>query len=146
MEIIKIEKQVIIDTNQKTVEGWKKTYPDSPDEFGVRRYELESVLEIVDGVGHEQNLLDNLIIKAAYIMGSISWAQPFTAANKRTGILSAATFLSDNGYNLEIREQDEPFLRKALYDIQLSRSELDDLILGNLISYITNGISKTVTD
>ena len=145
MKIAKLEKQVMIDTNRSVVEDWKKRHPESLDEFGIRLYELDSVLEIIDEVGNEQNLLDALIIKAAHVMGVISWSQPFTAGNKRTGVLVAATFLYDNGYDLKIREVDEPLLRKALYDIQLSRSELDSTITSDLVLYISKGISKTVS-
>jgi len=75
-------------------------------------------------------------------MRLISWSQPFLDGNKRTGIVSAIKFLRDNGYELEIKQQDEKKIRELLLDIQSSRICLDQDIIKQFIIYITNRIKK----
>lgn len=137
-----LEKHLFIETNQKIINEWQKKHSDTLDVHHTRIDDLESVLQIIDNVGNSVNSKENLIIKAAYIMGATSWAQPFVAGNKRTGILVAATFLNENGYSIEISKDDEIYLREVLYRIQDSRSELDSSIIGELILYISTKISK----
>lgn len=109
----------------------------------TRMDELELVLQKINSVRNSGNFKENLIIKAAHIMGAVSWAQPFVSANKRTGILVAATFLDENGYSIEISKDDEVYLREILYRIQDNRSELDSSIIGELILYISKKIRDT---
>jgi len=136
----KLEKSLFIDTNKKIIKEWQEKYPDTQDVFGVRDDELDTVLETIEKVGTDKDPKEDLIIKSAYIMGATSWAQPFLSGNKRTGILVSATFLHDNGFDIEIMKKDESYLREVLYRIQDTRSELDNLIISELILYISKSI------
>ena len=136
----KLEKSLFIETNKKIVKEWQEKYHDTLDVFGVRDDELDTVLEIIEKSGTDKDPNEDLIIKSAYIMGVTSWAQPFLAGNKRTGILVSATFLHDNGFDIEITKKDESYLRRILYTIQDTRSELDSSIISELILYISKRI------
>ena len=140
-----LEKQSFIESNQKIIKEWQKKHPDTTDVHHTRIDEIESVLQIIDSVGNPTNFKENSIIKAAHIMGATSWAQPFVGANKRTGILVAATFLNENGYSIDISKKDEVYLREVLYRIQDNRSELDSSIIGELILYFSKNISETMS-
>lgn len=86
---------------------------------------------------------DEPIVQAAYLLAGISWAQPFSGSNKRTGIVSADTLLRINGLMLVIAaESDIAYLQSLLYEIQESRSELDDMTLAKIILYVTKRIKK----
>lgn len=136
----KLDKTLFIETNKKIINEWKEKEPNSEDVIGVRNDELDSVLEIIEKVGTDDDPKEDLIIKSAYIMGAVSWAQPFLSGNKRTGILVSATILHDNGFDIEISKEDEAYLREVLYRIQDSRSELDSSIITELILYISKRI------
>ena len=136
----KLEKSLFIETNKKIVEGWQKKYHDTLDVIGVRNAELDTVLETIERVGIDKDPKEDLIIKSAYIMGATSWIQPFLSGNKRTGILVSATFLHDNGFDIEITKKDESYLRETLYRIQDTRLELDSSIISELILYISKRI------
>ena len=140
MVLKKLEKSLFIETNKKIVKEWQEKYHDTLDVFGVRDDELDTVLEIIEKSGTDKDPNEDLIIKSAYIMGVTSWAQPFLAGNKRTGILVSATFLHDNGFDIEITKKDESYLRRILYTIQDTRSELDSSIISELILYISKRI------
>ncbi|MGI0076538.1 MAG: Fic family protein [Nitrosopumilaceae archaeon] len=137
-----IEKRLFIESNQKIITEWQKKHPDTTDVHHTRMDDLDRVLQIIDDAGNPSDTKENLIIKAAYIMGATSWAQPFVGGNKRTGILVAATFLNENGYLISISKEDEVYLREVLYRIQDNRSELDSSIIRELILYISTKISK----
>ena len=142
MRKLSLEKQLFIESNQKIIKEWQKKHPDTTDVHHTRMNDLESVLQIIDNAGNPTNFKEDLIIKAAHIMGATSWVQPFIGGNKRTGILVAATFLNENGYSIDISKDDEVYLREILYRIQDNRSELDSSIIGELILYISKKISK----
>lgn len=136
------DRSFIIETNKKIITQFKSTNPEIFDVFGVRDEALDTVLEIFESVGSDDDEKENLIIKATYIALSISWEQPFLGGNKRTALLVATTFLEENGYSLEIPPEDEGYIRELLYRIQDSRSELDSSIIGEMILYICTNIKK----
>ena len=85
--------------------------------IGVRN-EINDVIPIVEKTGIGGDEKQDLIEKASILMAVISWSQPFLDGNKRTGIVSAIKFLRDNGYELDIKEEDEKEIRNILLDIQ----------------------------
>lgn len=135
-KIIPFNRQEIIDENRKEIEERLKKNPTAAEAILVSNDRLNEVLKIVDSVGNNLDHREQIITKAAYFLGAISWAQPFGGANKRTGFIMVVIFLRDNGYDLEIPEYDEARLISLLYDIQEERSTLSHEIIENLILYM----------
>ncbi|MEX1150812.1 MAG: Fic family protein [Nitrosopumilaceae archaeon] len=131
------DRSFLIETNRKVI----NEHPEVYDVIGGRGDELDSVLEIFESVGSDDEP-ENLIIKAAHLALSISWVQPFLGGNKRTALLAATTFLEENGYSLEILPEDEGHIRELLYRIQDLRSDLDSSIIDKMILYICKNIKK----
>ena len=136
-----MDTQYLIDTNKIILEEFGKLFPNELILIGVRD-EINDIIPEVECHGNSGNEKNDLIEKASYLMGLISWSQPFLDGNKRTGIVSAIKFLRNNGYELEIKQQDEKKIRELLLDIQSSRICLDQDIIKQFIIYITNRIKK----
>jgi len=132
--IYKISKEDVIETNRRVID----LNLDELDVFGVREDALDEIFEIFDTLKVNDDL-QGLIKKGAYLMASIAWAQPFSGGNKRTAILTAATFFHHNGAEMDIPEDDKE-LRRLLYEIQEERTRLNETVMGRIIFYI----SKTV--
>ena len=88
-----LDKNFIIETNKKIVEEWNRTHPKQTESHWARSGEIEDIIGMINSVVNEEKTLENLIRKAAYTIGFISWAQPFISANKRTGLLVAQTLI-----------------------------------------------------
>ncbi len=134
-----VDKQYLIDTNRLVLKEFQKKHPDALVSIGVRS-EIDDVLLEVEKYGNSGNDKKDLIEKASYIMGIISWSQPFLDGNKRTGIVCAIKFLRDNGYRLKIEQRDEKEIRELLYNIQDRRSSLDKSIMRQIIIYTTRRV------
>ncbi len=103
-----IEKQDIVDSNQKIINEWNLNHPEEQQVFCVRNGVLDEVFEIVEKTGDDDsNTQENLIQKTSYLMGAISWAQPFCDENKRTALLVIATIFYDHGYEFEPCNEDK---------------------------------------
>ena len=135
-----VNKQYLIDINRLILEKWNREHPKKPQPIGTRP-EIDEVIPMVEKYDKNNNKTNDLIKKASYVMAIISWLQPFLDGNKRTGIVSAIKFLYDNGYDLNIKKQDEKEIRSLLYDIQDQRTGLDDLVIKQIIIYITKRTS-----
>lgn len=141
LEITIVNKQYLIDTNKIILEEFGKLFPSELILIGVRD-EIDDIIPKVECHGNSGNEKQDLIEKASYLMAMISWSQSFLDGNKRTGVVSAIKFLRDNGYELEIKQQDEKEIRELLLDVQSSRSCLDQDIVKQFIFYNTNRIKK----
>lgn len=83
-------------------------------------------------------------MKAAYLLGGISWSQPFSGGNKRTAFVCADTILRLNGFRLSIESKNEQeYLRKLLLEIQDERSKLNEDVMAKIILYVSKRIRKT---
>ena len=129
-----VDTQYLIDTNRIILEEFHKKYPNLLISIGVRS-EIDNIILEVEKYGNSGNDKNDLIEKASYLMGIISWSQPFLDGNKRTGIVSAIKFLRDNGYRLKIEQKDEKEIRGLLYDIQDQRTSLDKSVMKQIIIY-----------
>jgi len=107
---------------------------DELDRFIPRYDVIDEVLKIFDNVDYSVDR-SGVIKKASYLMGAISWAQPFGAGNKRTALLVSATYLHQNG--IEVKLIDDKELRKLLYEIQEQRSSLQITVIEEIIFYIS---------
>ena len=136
--MITVSRQDIIDTNRRVIEQWNEKHPDKKEELCVRRDALDECFAIFENIGDNSVTHKNLVKKAAYLMGSISWAQPFCGANKRTAMLITATFLNKNEIGME--PYDEKYVRELLYDIQDERGRLNKDTMERIILYISKSI------
>ncbi len=131
-----LTKKIIIEINKGILKEWNEKNPDNIESIAVNEDRLDEVLEMV-------KKYDEPIIRAAYLLAGISWTQPFSGGNKRTGFVSADTLLRMNGFILVVNTQsDIDYLQSLLYEIQESRSELDDMTLAKIILYLTKRIKK----
>ncbi|WP_316506384.1 Fic family protein [Nitrosopumilus sp.] len=137
-----VDKKYLIDLNKKILETYYKKHPGNHIPFVVRT-EIDDILPMVEKVGRSGDERKNLIEKSSYLMASISWMQPFGDGNKRTALISAIKFLQDNGYDLEISSADDQReIRRLLYEIQDERTDMNILVVKQIIFYISKRISK----
>lgn len=133
-----IDKQDIIDTNEKIIDNWNLAHPEDQQFLCVRSGVLEEVFEIVDKIGGNLDTKENLILKVSYLMGAISWAQPFCDGNKRTATL--ITFFIFDEHELRFEPYDEDMLIDLLYEIQEERVELNQDTIDKIILYISKSV------
>lgn len=132
-----LTKDIIIKINQGIITEWNEKNQVNKESFGVADDRLNEVLTIV------QKQIDP-IAQACYLLAGIAWAQPFSGGNKRTAFVCADTVLGMNGYRLQVTEEsDIEYLRSLLFEIQESRSELDDFTLAKIVLYVTKRLKKT---
>jgi len=139
--VMKIDNQFLIEVNGiilrreariRKVEVFIETFPDN----------LDLVIPRVNSVGNSGNREQDLIEKATYIIAMISWSQAFADGNRRTGIIAAGTFLTDNGYYLDIHTDDEnEELRDMLKEIKKHARDLDVTIMNSLMLYTSERIT-----
>lgn len=131
-----IPKKVITQINKGIITEWNQTNPPIKEEFHVDDTRLDEVLSLV-------NENEDYITKASYIMAAMSWAQPFSGGNKRTGVVCAETWLRINGYTLTTENDEErEYLRSLLFEIQESRKKMDDFTLAKIILYVSRRLKK----
>ncbi|MGH9999494.1 MAG: Fic family protein [Nitrosopumilaceae archaeon] len=131
-----LTKELIIEINKGIIHEWLEKNPAASEAINVNQDELDKVLQMVD----EQ---ENFIMKTSYLLGGISWAQPFSGGNKRTAVVCGDTLLRMNGLKLVIdNETDEEYLRKLLFEIQGERSELNGVTMAKIILYVSKRIKK----
>lgn len=106
----------------------------------MSRSRLNEVLETVRQAGEESELKEKLVIKAAYLLGGLAWAQAFSGANKRTAILSATVFLRRNGLRFTIPKHQQRELRKMLFEVQEQRGTPLQTIINKIILYIKGNV------
>jgi prophage maintenance system killer protein len=66
-----------------------------------------------------------------------------SGANKRTAILTCTVFLLQNGYQLNIPQNENPELRQLLFDIQEERGQINRQVIDKIILYIGKHVSKS---
>ena len=121
---------------------WNKKHSEKPEFIDMGTDRLDEVLTIVKNSANGLSFEQALIEKAAYLVGGLAWCQAFSGANKRTAILSCTVFLLQNGYHLNIPQNENIELRKMLFDIQERRDQLDLQIISKIILYIRKHVSK----
>jgi prophage maintenance system killer protein len=122
---------------------WNQRHPENPEFIDVGTDRLDEVLTIVKNSANDLPFEQALIEKAAYFVGGLAWCQAFSGANKRTAILTCTVFLLQNGYQLNIPQNENPELRQLLFDIQEERGQLDRQVIDKIILYIRKHASKS---
>ena len=136
-----ISKQDIIDTNEMIIDDWNLNHSLADQQyFCFDNSRLDEVLKIVEDVKNIPDTYEvsNLMRKVSYLMGAISWAQPFCDGNKRTGLLIAATILDEN--HIQFEPYDEDKIIDLLYEIQEERVELNKETMDKIILYISKSV------
>jgi len=127
---------LLIAVNKGVISEGLEKHDSDFEGIGVQKDELEKILSTAQKQNH-------IIMKVAYLMAGIAWAQPFSGGNKRTAITISDTFLRLNGARLVISSnQDIEYLRKLLFEIQENRHELDEDTLAKIILYVSKRIEK----
>ncbi|MDE1728968.1 MAG: Fic family protein [Thaumarchaeota archaeon] len=131
-----LTKELVIEINRGIIQEWLEQNPTAFEAISANQDELKKILKIVDKQ-------ENLIMKASYLLGGISWAQPFSGGNKRTAFVCADTLLRLNGYRLSVdSEEEQEYLRKLLFEIQDERSKLNEETMAKIILYVSKRIRK----
>ena len=136
MEIKYVERSLIIELNKKIIREWNARHPESSEFTSASESRLDEVLRMVQVVGNKLEIKDQLVMKAAHILGGLSWAQAFSSGNKRTAILSTTIFLRRNGLNITFPKEEQRELRRLLFEIQEERGQLQHEIIDKLVLYI----------
>lgn len=132
-----LTEELIIEINKGIIQEWLEQNPTAFEAINVNHDKLKEILTIV-------NKQENLIMKAAYLLGGISWSQPFSGGNKRTAFVCADTILRLNGFRFSIEsENEQEYLRKLLLEIQDERSRLNEDVMAKIILYVSKRIRKT---
>ena len=132
-----LTEELIIEINKGIIQEWLEQNPTAFEAVNVSHDKLKEILTLV-------NKQENLIMKAAYLLGSISWSQPFSGGNKRTAFVCADTLLRLNGFRLSIdSENEQEYLRKLLLEVQDERSKLNEDVMAKIILYVSKRIRKT---
>lgn len=142
MKIKYVERSFITELNKKIIEEWNSRHPELSEFVSASEARLDEVLHTVDEVGSKLEIKDQLMVKAAYLLGGLSWIQAFSGGNKRTAILSTTIFLRRNGLNIVFPREEQRELRQLLFEIQEDRGQLQQVIIDKLILYIRRNIKS----
>lgn len=109
--------------NEAIVEAYLEA---NPGAFEAVAFAAERMQEAIDLAGEASGMC----AKAATVMCGVAWAQPFSGANKRTGVALARIVLNHSGFDFDCPavasgSGDADRLRRLLYEIQGRRSRLD---------------------
>ena len=136
MKINYVERSFIIELNKKIIYEWNARHPESSEFISSSEAGLDEVLNMVEKVGNNLEIKDQIILKAAHILGGLPWAQAFSSGNKRTAILSTTIFLRRNGLNITFPKEEQRELRRLLFEVQEERGQLQHEIIDKLVLYI----------
>jgi len=136
LKIVYVERSFIIDLNKKIIYEWNARHPESSEFISASEAGLDGVLKMVEKVGNNLEIKDQIILKAAHILGGLSWAQAFSSGNKRTAILSTTIFLRRNGLSITFPKEEQRELRRLLFEVQEERGQLQQEIIDKLVLYI----------
>ncbi|WP_162287744.1 Fic family protein [Candidatus Nitrosotalea okcheonensis] len=122
MQIHYLEKSLVIELNKKIIVEWNERHPELPEYIAESGSGLDEVLSMVEKTGNDEvDHKDKIIVKAAHLLGGMSWAQSFSGANKRTAILSTTIFLRRNELSIKFPPEEQRELRQLLFKIQEER-------------------------
>jgi len=87
----------IINFNQKLVTNTNESR-------GVNNKYLSKIFNCVNSITYEKenDKLTRILKKTSWILGGITWIQPFNEGNRRTAISFTIIFLNRNGYDLSL--------------------------------------------
>ncbi|MDE1764218.1 MAG: Fic family protein [Thaumarchaeota archaeon] len=142
-KILYVDRKKIIIINQKIIKMWNQRHPHKSEFVDMGASRIDEVLTMVKNSANELSFEQALIEKAAYLVGGLAWCQAFSGANKRTAILTCTIFLLQNGYRLNIPQNENPELRKLLFDIQEERNHINRQVIDKIILYIRKHVIRS---
>jgi prophage maintenance system killer protein len=142
LKIEYVERSFIIELNKKIIDEWNVRHPELPEFVNVSETRLDEVLHIVEKAGDKLEIRDQIIVKAAHLLGGLPWVQAFSGGNKRTAILSTTIFLHRNGLNITFPREEQRELRRLLFEIQEDRGQLQQGIIDKLILYMRRNVKS----
>jgi death-on-curing family protein len=137
-----IDREKIVTINQKIIDMWNLRHPQNSEFVNVGTERIDEVLTLVKNSANDLPLEQALIEKAAYLVGGLAWCQAFSGANKRTAILTCIIFLLQNGYHLNMPQNENPELRQLLFEVQEERGHINRQVIDKIILYIGKHASK----
>ena len=142
MTIKYVERSFIIEINRKIISEWNARHQELPEFMSASEERLDEILCIVDKAGNNLEIKNQIIVKAAYLLGGLTWVQAFSGGNKRTAILSTTIFLRRNGLYITFPREEQRELRLLLFRVQEDRGQLQHEIIDKLILYIRRNIKS----
>lgn len=129
-----IQIEAIIRDNKRLVEQ-----RDEP--FCVVKDRLENVFSKVNSYNDMQNKRERIIRKASYILGGITYQQPFCEGNRETALTHTILFLRNNGFDLPLDTKED---KHEIYDLlgrTVFKDELDQTIITEVEQYLTRKVT-----
>ncbi len=120
----------LIAMNRRIIQEWLAEHPDGFEGVGANRSLLGDILR-------ETYRKESPVLMAAHLVAHMAWSQPFSGANKRTAVASAATLLKTHGYDLVIKDKDIEHIRNLLLDVMGQRSALNSSVYDQIILYVS---------
>lgn len=108
--------------------------------FGINREELVKIFDHVNNFDEIIDRKERIIRKAAWILGGISFFQPFHDGNKETALSLTILFLRRNHYDLPIQNQLD---KREIYDLLVKtvyKFEGDSTIISEIEEFLQNRI------
>ncbi|MEX2192928.1 MAG: Fic family protein [Nitrosarchaeum sp.] len=106
------------------------------DSFGVNKEELDKIFDNVNNFGEIFDLRMRIIKKSAWILGGITFYQPFNDGNKETALSLTIHFLRENDMDLPINSRSD---KKEIYELltkTVLKFEDDPTIISEIEEYL----------
>ena len=111
------------------------------DSFGVNRDELQKIFENVNNFNEISGFKERIIRKTSWILGGITFYQPFNDGNKEIALSLTKYFLGKNDLDLPLPTREE---EKEIFDLlnkTIFKFEDDPTIISEIEDFL---ISKVV--
>lgn len=130
------EIEEIVEYNQEIVEA-------RSEPFGVNWEELQRIFhQINDPTIKFNDEQERIIFQASWILGGISFYQPFSEGNKETALSLTILFLRRNNFNLPLDSKEK---EKEVFDIlekTIFKFEGDTTIISEIQEFLKNRIVR----
>ena len=121
----------LIAMNRRIIQEWLAEHSDGFEGVGANRSLLGDILR-------ETYRKESPVLMAAHLVAHMAWSQPFSGANKRTAVASAAALLKTHGYDLVIKDKEDiEHIRNLLLDVMGQRSALNPSVYDRIILYVS---------
>jgi len=110
------------------------------DSFGVNRDELQKIFENINNFNEVSGFKERIIRKASWILGGITFHQPFNDGNKETALSLTKYFLRKNDLDLPLSTREE---EKEIYDLlnkTIFKFEDDPTIISEIEDFLTSKV------
>lgn len=129
-----IQIEAIIRDNKRLVEQ-------RGEPFCIVKDRLDKIFSNVNSHNDMQNKRERMIRKAAFLLGGITYQQPFCDGNRETALAHTILFLNDNGFDLSLDKQED---KQEVFDLlnrTIFKDELDPTIITEVEQYLTRRVT-----